>query len=141
MVVFKNEDYIADCDTTKKEDIAERPNNIIKKINRFIRLKQIDCFNQQENNNVQNIFKVDSTYLESDVDEQLMISIPFTQHVKLHSIRIIPRDNNKTKVKKELLFIQNNIKGEDTTAFKELILYGSPAEQLKSSFIEGKNPF
>ena len=47
----------------------------------------MDALNQQEKNNVKNIFKNDESYLESDVDEQLIISVPFNQPVKLHSIQ------------------------------------------------------
>jgi hypothetical protein len=42
-------------------------------------LNQIDIRNEQEERNVRNIFKEDDSYLESDVDEQLMIGIPFNQ--------------------------------------------------------------
>jgi hypothetical protein len=42
-------------------------------------LNQIDIRNEQEEHNVRNIFKEDESYLESDVDEQLMIGIPFNQ--------------------------------------------------------------
>lgn len=40
---------------------------------------QVDALNQQTENNVKNIFKEDDSYLESDVDEQLIISVPFNQ--------------------------------------------------------------
>lgn len=39
----------------------------------------MDALNQQEEHNVKNIFKDDDTFLESDVDEQLIISVPFNQ--------------------------------------------------------------
>ena len=42
-------------------------------------MNQIDIRNEQEEHNVRNIFKDDEGYLESDVDEQLMIGIPFNQ--------------------------------------------------------------
>jgi hypothetical protein len=45
----------------------------------FITPNQMDALNQQEQNNVKNIFKDDETFLESDVDEQLIISVPFNQ--------------------------------------------------------------
>ncbi|KAF8977087.1 Thioredoxin-like protein 1 [Entomortierella lignicola] len=57
-----------------------------------ITLNQVDCLNQQTANHVRNALKADETYLESDVDEQLIISIPFNQAIKLHSIKIIPKD-------------------------------------------------
>lgn len=45
----------------------------------YITPNQMDALNQQEQNNAKNIFKDDDTYLESDVDEQLIISVPFNQ--------------------------------------------------------------
>lgn len=57
-----------------------------------ITLNQVDCLNQQTANHVRNALKADETYLESDCDEQLIISVPFNQAIKLHSLRIIPKD-------------------------------------------------
>lgn len=71
-------------------------NSILKTdINEFITLNQVDCLNQQENHGVRNIFNKDDTYLESDVDEQLLISIPFNQAVKVHSIKLVAKDIGK----------------------------------------------
>ncbi|CAO3642456.1 unnamed protein product [Mucor hiemalis] len=53
----------------------------------FITPNQMDALNQQDQNNVKNIFKEDDTFLESDTDEQLIISVPFNQPVKLHSLK------------------------------------------------------
>lgn len=39
----------------------------------------MDALNQQEEHNVKNIFKDDDSFLQSDVDEQLIISVPFNQ--------------------------------------------------------------
>ncbi|CAG8485796.1 13660_t:CDS:2 [Ambispora gerdemannii] len=61
-------------------------------INEFITLNQIDCLNQQTSHHVRHIFTKDDSYLESDVDEQLLISIPFNQSVKLHSLKITAND-------------------------------------------------
>jgi len=61
-------------------------------INEFVTLNQVDCLNQQENHGVKNIFNKDDTYLESDVDEQLLISIPFNQAVKVHSMKLVAKD-------------------------------------------------
>ncbi|CAG8474284.1 3551_t:CDS:2 [Paraglomus occultum] len=60
-------------------------------INEFIVLNQVNCLNQQ-GQNVQNIFKNDDSYLESDVDEQLIISVQFGQTVKIHSLKLVPDD-------------------------------------------------
>lgn len=59
----------------------------------FVTLNQVECLNQSNTHNVRNIFKKDGTYLESDVDEQLIMNVPFNQAVKLHSIKIIPGDS------------------------------------------------
>jgi hypothetical protein len=61
-------------------------------INEFITVNQVDCLNQQEKNIVRNIFSNNDTYLESDVDEQLLISIPFNQAVKIHSMKLVAGD-------------------------------------------------
>lgn len=150
-------------------------------INEFITLNQIDCLNQQENNNVRNLFKKDDTILESDVDEQLLISIPFNQSVKIHSIKLVIKDTAhapKTiklyanrldlgfdetdsieatqiielsekdyekdggaiiplrfvkfqSITNVVLFIYDNLGGEETTQLKELIFIGSPVETTK----------
>ncbi|KAF9186544.1 Thioredoxin-like protein 1 [Haplosporangium sp. Z 767] len=57
-----------------------------------ITLNQVDCLNQQNANHIRNALKADDTFLESDVDEQLIISVPFNQAVKLHSLKIVPKD-------------------------------------------------
>lgn len=44
-----------------------------------VTLNQVDCLNQQNVKNVRNALKTDETFLESDVDEQLIISVPFNQ--------------------------------------------------------------
>ncbi|KAG0354538.1 Thioredoxin-like protein 1 [Gamsiella multidivaricata] len=57
-----------------------------------ITLNQVDCLNQQAANHIRNALKTDDTFLESDVDEQLIISVPFNQAIKLHSLKIVPKD-------------------------------------------------
>ncbi|KAG0312999.1 Thioredoxin-like protein 1 [Dissophora globulifera] len=57
-----------------------------------ITLNQVDCLNQQTANHIRNALKADDTFLESDVDEQLIISVPFNQSIKLHSLKIVPKD-------------------------------------------------
>ena len=39
----------------------------------------MDALNQNEENNVKNVFKSNDAFLESDVDEQLIITVPFSQ--------------------------------------------------------------
>jgi len=55
----------------------------------LVALDKVTCLNQQEAHPVQNIFAEDaSKVLRSDVDGQLLIGIPFTQNVRLHSLKL-----------------------------------------------------
>lgn len=69
----------------------------------FIDMKNIECLNEQKGTHpISNVFlqlrkksflgKVEENYLESDVDEQLLIHIPFIQNVKLKSLTIIGKE-------------------------------------------------
>ncbi|TPX33723.1 hypothetical protein SmJEL517_g03408 [Synchytrium microbalum] len=69
-------------------------------ITEFITMNQVECLNEKEGTSVKNIFKADTTFLESDVDEQLLMSISFNQSVKLHSIKILgPAANGPKTIK------------------------------------------
>lgn len=50
-------------------------------------ISQVDCLNQQTANTINKMMD-GKGWLESDVDEQLMISISFIQAVKLHSLKM-----------------------------------------------------
>lgn len=82
----------------------------------YITGNQVDALNQQTENNVKNILQENDSYLESDVDEQLIVSIPFNQRkerkekktmhlitffllaVKIHSLKIkVPNTANAPK--------------------------------------------
>ncbi|KAJ1955107.1 hypothetical protein IWQ62_005604 [Dispira parvispora] len=55
---------------------------------------QVGCLNQSDTHPVGNVLKKDSSYLQSDVDEQLLIYIPFNQKVRLHSLKFMaPLEN------------------------------------------------
>ncbi|CAB4390608.1 unnamed protein product [Rhizophagus irregularis] len=88
-------------------------------INEFITLKQVDCLNQQEKNNVRNIFDKNDMYLESDVDEQLLISIPFNQAVKIHSIKLVPRDMEHAPKTIKIYANRLNIGFDETDSIEE----------------------
>ncbi|KAI8370826.1 PITH domain-containing protein [Choanephora cucurbitarum] len=85
----------------------------------YITPNQMDALNQQEKNNVKNIFKNDESYLESDVDEQLIISVPFNQPVKLHSIQFkVPSVAHAPKTLK--IYANRTVLGfDDTDSVKE----------------------
>lgn len=70
-------------------------------ITEFITTRQVECLNQSEAHTVASIFTKDtSTYLESDVDEQLIINIPFNQAVKLHTVKIVAHADKAPKTLK-----------------------------------------
>ncbi|KAL9266932.1 PITH domain-containing protein [Drosera capensis] len=59
----------------------------------FVDWSGVECLNQSSGNSLFNALKQgyredDGLILESDADEQLLIYIPFTQVVKLHSIAV-----------------------------------------------------
>ncbi|KAJ1964479.1 hypothetical protein GGI12_001399 [Dipsacomyces acuminosporus] len=61
---------------------------------------QSECLNQNDDHPLENVFKSDDSYLESDVDEQLMLHIQFNQPIKLHSIMLkAPLDKAPKNVK------------------------------------------
>ncbi|KAH9403554.1 Thioredoxin-like protein 1 [Tyrophagus putrescentiae] len=70
----------------------------------FINKSQSECLNESDNNSLGNAFLPGSGfYLESDCDEQLIISIAFNQPVKLHSLKLLAPATNGPKTLK--LFI------------------------------------
>ncbi|KAJ3280325.1 hypothetical protein HK104_000751 [Borealophlyctis nickersoniae] len=69
----------------------------------FITMNQLECLNQKNEGAVRNAFKSDGTVLESDVDEQLIIVIPFNQAVKLHSMKIVPAGENAPRTIKTFI--------------------------------------
>ncbi|ORE11670.1 DUF1000-domain-containing protein [Rhizopus microsporus var. microsporus] len=85
----------------------------------FITMNQLDALNQQTENNVKNIFKDDSSYLESDVDEQLIISVPFNQPVKIHSLKF--KAHNVAQAPKTIRLYANRqaLGFDDTDSVKE----------------------
>ncbi|KAJ3186156.1 hypothetical protein HDU85_007595 [Gaertneriomyces sp. JEL0708] len=62
----------------------------------FITLPQVECLNQNGEHIIKNIFNNQPSYLESDVDEQLIMNIPFNQAVKLYAIKIVPASDDGT---------------------------------------------
>ncbi|KAJ1558533.1 hypothetical protein HK405_013460, partial [Cladochytrium tenue] len=65
----------------------------------FIETRQIECLNQSESHTVKSLFSKDpAQFLESDVDEQLIINIPFRQPVKVHSLKLVAPLDNAPKV-------------------------------------------
>lgn len=83
-------------------------------INSYVTMNQIDCLNQKLNRTVKSVFQsaasaTGENYLESDVDEQLILSIPFNQAVKLHSIKFGRADGKKEHAPKTIKLYANRL--------------------------------
>ncbi|KAI8647109.1 galactose-binding domain-like protein [Parasitella parasitica] len=85
----------------------------------FITPNQMDALNQQEAHNVKNIFKDNDSFLQSGEGEQLIISVPFNQPVKLHSLKFkVPNIANAPKTVK--VFANRTVLGfDDVDSVKE----------------------
>ncbi|CAG8567746.1 9581_t:CDS:2 [Cetraspora pellucida] len=88
-------------------------------INEFITLNQVDCLNLKENHVAKSIFTKDDTYIESDVDEQLLISVPFNQAVRLHSIKLVAKDIEHAPKTIKLYANRINIGFDETDSTEE----------------------
>ena len=53
---------------------------------------QLNCLNEVRSHGVANLLTASDSYLESDTDEQLLIEIRFNQAVRLHSLRLLAKD-------------------------------------------------
>jgi hypothetical protein len=64
----------------------------------FVQTAQLECLNESPSHTKAAIFTDDGSYLESDCDEQLLLTIPFSQNVKIHSLRLKgPTDGSAPK--------------------------------------------
>lgn len=89
----------------------------------FILKNQCECLNESDEHGLANAFTTGPGYLESDVDEQLIISVTFNQAVKIHSIKMkAPPKNGPKHVK---LWINQPVtidfdKAESTIAVQDI---------------------
>lgn len=66
----------------------------------FILKGQCECLNESDDHNFEHSLTAEGGYLESDCDEQLIISITFKQAVKIHSLKFkAPADKGPKNVK------------------------------------------
>ena len=57
-------------------------------LNVFIEKKQCECLNEADDHPLEHSLTSNGGYLESDCDEQLILSISFNQAVKIHSLKL-----------------------------------------------------
>ncbi|KAK6634501.1 hypothetical protein RUM43_011902 [Polyplax serrata] len=99
----------------------------------FIVKSQCECFNESDQFPFANTQNTSGSYLESDCDEQLIMSVSFSQLVKIHSLKIrAPLDKGPKNIK---LFTNQSTtldfdRAESGTAVQEL--------ELTPSDLEGK---
>lgn len=66
----------------------------------FITKAQSECLNESDDHNFLQCLNTDDGYLESECDEQLILSIAFSQAVKVHSLKIkAPKDKGPKNIK------------------------------------------
>ncbi|CAG8779235.1 2648_t:CDS:2, partial [Racocetra fulgida] len=105
-------------------------------INEFITLNQVDCLNLNENHVTKSIFTKGDTYIESDVDEQLLISVPFNQAVKLHSIKLVAKDIEQAPKTIKLYANRINIGFDETDSTEETqLLQLTPKDYEENAII------
>nr|XP_021143997.1 thioredoxin-like protein 1 [Columba livia] len=61
----------------------------------FINKAGCECLNESDEHGFDNCLRKDATYLESDCDEQLLITVAFSQPVKLYSMKLQGPDNGQ----------------------------------------------
>lgn len=57
-------------------------------LNVFITKNQCECLNESDDHPLVHAFTSGGGYLQSDCDEQLILSVTFNQTVKIHSLKI-----------------------------------------------------
>lgn len=57
-------------------------------LNVFISKNQCECLNESDDHPLAHSFTSGGGYLQSDCDEQLILSVTFNQAVKIHSIKL-----------------------------------------------------
>jgi len=81
----------------------------------FVDVKQTECLNQKTEHHVRGVFNNNpAEYLESDCDEQLLLSVAFNQQVKLHSIKFVSPDMAKAPKTVKLYVNRSNMSFGDT---------------------------
>lgn len=95
-------------------------------LHQFLVSAGCNCLNESDENTHKNVFTDDAKYLESDCDEQLMLTITFNQPVKVHSLKIrAPADGTAPKTVKIFMNQPNEVdfdSGERMEGVQKLVL-------------------
>ncbi|KAG8131229.1 hypothetical protein E2320_017762 [Naja naja] len=123
----------------------------------FVNKAGCECLNESDEHGFDNCLRKDSTFLESDCDEQLLITVAFNQPVKLYSMKCQGPDNEAERseptqaleltpddikedsiiqlryvkfqnVNSVTLFVQSNQGDEETTRIAYFTFIGTPVQ-------------
>ncbi|XP_076764760.1 thioredoxin-like [Xylocopa sonorina] len=83
-----------------ESDDSESPVSGHMDLTTYICKTKCECLNESDDHNLQQCLSADDGYLESDCDEQLILSIAFLQAVKVHSLKIkAPKDKGPKNIR------------------------------------------
>jgi len=104
-------------------------------LGQFILEAGCNCLNESDDHTHKNVLKDDKEYLESDCDEQLMLSISFNQAVKVHSLKFrAPNDGSGPKTIKLFVNQPNEVDfdaGERMEGVQKIVLEESDIAEEK----------
>lgn len=94
-------------------------------LNSYLDVSGTECLNESDDHKLEHALATAGGYLESDVDEQLLITIAFNQRMKLHSLKIFAEGPKAPKTIKLFVNLPNSIdfdSAEGMAAVQELSL-------------------
>ena len=101
----------------------------------FIEKPQLSCLNESGSHNVRSLFE-SSGYLESDADEQLLISLPTMQIVKIRAIKFKTHADHFDKAPKTVkLYVDQMNLGFDDAEVSSGPITRSREESVNKSFL------
>lgn len=77
-------------------------------LNSFIDQTKTECLNESDDHHLSHALEPKGGYLESDVDEQLIMTIAFNQQIKLHSLKIVAEGPKAPKTLKLFVNLPNS---------------------------------
>lgn len=95
-------------------------------LNSFINKTECECLNEADDHPLAHCLTSNGGYLESDCDEQLIISFGFNQSVKIHSIKVKAPNTNGPKTLKLFINQPNTIDFDKADSM-------SPVQQIELS--------
>ncbi|WAR29944.1 TXNL1-like protein [Mya arenaria] len=143
--------------TAQAQGVSAMPTFIFYKnkmdLSTFINKSGCECLNEADDHPLAHCLSSKGGYLESDCDEQLLISIEFSQPVKLHSLKLYDKGPKTVKVfqnqPRSLDFdsadsmeptqtLEDNQGGGEVTQLDHLGFIGSPVNATNMSELQAR---